>query len=92
VDTGLHTKGWTRQQAIDYGIEPSEVDRYVAWPGQACSYMVGQLALVELRERAREALGESFSLRAYHDRVLALGSVPLDVLEGDIDRWIAESQ
>jgi len=89
VDTGLHTRGWTRQQAIDYGIEPSEVDRYVAWPGQACSYMVGQLKLVELRERARAALGEDFSFRAYHDLVLGLGSVPLDVLEREVDRWIA---
>jgi uncharacterized protein (DUF885 family) len=90
VDTGLHTQGWTRQQAIDYGIVPSEVDRYVAWPGQACSYMIGQLRIVELRERARAALGARFSLRAFHDLVLGLGSVvPLDVLEGAVDRWIA---
>jgi uncharacterized protein (DUF885 family) len=89
VDTGLHTRGWTRQQAIDYGMEPSEVDRYVAWPGQATSYMIGQLKIVELRERARAALGERFSLGAYHDIVLGLGSVPLDVLEREVDRWIA---
>ena len=92
VDTGLHTKGWTRQQAIDYGIVPSEVDRYVAWPGQATSYMIGQLRIVELRERAREALGDRFSLRDYHDLVLGLGSVvPLDVLERAVDRWIEEA-
>lgn len=91
VDTGLHTRGWTRQQAIDYGIAPSEVDRYVAWPGQACSYMIGQLRLVELRERARSALGERFSARAYHDVVLGLGSVPLDVLEREVERWIVSS-
>jgi uncharacterized protein (DUF885 family) len=89
VDTGLHTRGWTREQAIAYGIAPSEVDRYVAWPGQACAYTVGQLKLVELRERARAALGERFSLRAYHNVVLGLGSVPLDVLEREVDRWIA---
>jgi len=89
VDTGLHAMGWTRQQALDYGIdEPSEVDRYVIWPGQACSYMVGQLRIIELRERARAALGSRFSPAAYHDLVLGLGSVPLGVLESEVQRWI----
>jgi uncharacterized protein (DUF885 family) len=88
VDTGLHTKGWTRQQAIDYGIPVSEVERYVVNPGQATSYMIGQLKLVELREKARAALGPRFSLRAYHDVVLSAGVVPLTMLEGLVDEYI----
>jgi uncharacterized protein (DUF885 family) len=88
VDTGLHTKRWTRQQAIDYGIEPSEVERYVVYPGQACSYMIGQLKIVELREKAREALGTGFSLRDFHSVVLRTGSVPLGVLERQVERYI----
>jgi uncharacterized protein (DUF885 family) len=88
VDTGLHTKHWTRQQAIDYGIEASEVERYVVFPGQACSYMIGQLKIVELREKARKALGAKFSLREYHNLVLSTGTVPLDVLERQVDAWI----
>lgn len=89
VDTGLHAKGWTRQQAIDYGIEPSEVERYIVNPGQACSYMIGQLKLVELREKARTALGERFAIQDYHDVVLGAGIVPLTMLEGIVDRYIA---
>ncbi len=92
VDTGLHAKGWTRQQAIDYGITPSEVDRYVVMPGQACSYMIGQLKLVELRERAREALGERFSLRQFHNEVLDTGVVPLAVLEEQVEAYISAAQ
>ncbi|MES2758924.1 MAG: DUF885 domain-containing protein [Pseudomonadota bacterium] len=89
VDTGLHAKGWTRQQAIDYGIGAQEVERYVVWPGQACSYMIGMLRIVELREHARKALGPKFSLPAFHDVVLKTGSVPLEVLAQVIDQWIA---
>jgi uncharacterized protein (DUF885 family) len=89
VDTGIHTKKWTRQQAIDYGVEPSEIDRYIVWPGQACSYMVGQLKIIELREKARAALGEKFSVREYHNVVLGAGSVPLQVLERQVDAYIA---
>jgi uncharacterized protein (DUF885 family) len=92
VDTGLHTKRWTRQQAIDYGIDASEVERYVAWPGQACSYMLGMLRIVELREKARAALGPKFSLPAFHDVVLRTGSVPMDVLGAVVDQWIAEQK
>jgi uncharacterized protein (DUF885 family) len=88
VDTGLHTKGWSRQQAIDYGIEESEIERYVVWPGQATSYMLGQLKIVELREKARAALGDRFSLRAFHDLVLSTGTVPLPVLEQQVDAFI----
>jgi uncharacterized protein (DUF885 family) len=91
VDTGLHAKRWTRQQAIDYGIEASEVERYVVYPGQACAYMLGQLKIVELREKARKAMGDRFSLRAYHTAVLNTGSVPLPVLERQIDAFIKGS-
>ncbi len=91
VDTGLHAKRWTRQQAIDYGIEASEVERYVVYPGQACAYMLGQLKIVELREKARKAMGDRFSLRAYHTAVLNTGSVPLPVLEQQIDAFIKGS-
>jgi uncharacterized protein (DUF885 family) len=89
VDTGLHTKNWTRQQAIDYGIEASEIDRYVVYPGQACSYMMGELKLIELRDRARTTLGPKFSFKDYHNAVLAIGSVPLSILEQQVDAYIA---
>ena len=88
VDTGLHAQHWTRQQGIDYGIEASEVERYAVFPGQACSYMIGQLKIVELREKARQALGAKFSLRAYHDVVLDTGTVPLELLERQVDAYI----
>jgi uncharacterized protein (DUF885 family) len=86
VDTGLHAKGWTRQQAIDHGIG---VERYVVWPGQACAYMIGMLRIVEPREHARAALGPKFSLPAFHGVMLKAGSVPLDVLAQVVDQWIA---
>lgn len=89
VDTGLHAKQWTRQQAIDYGIPPSEVDRYVVFPGQATSYMIGQLRIIELRDRARDALGDRFSMQDFHNVVLNLGVVPLTVLEREVDAYIA---
>jgi uncharacterized protein (DUF885 family) len=92
VDTGLHAKRWTRQQAIDYGIEASEVERYCVYPGQACSYMIGQLKYVELREKARAALGPKFSMREYHNVVLKAGSVPLNILERQVDSYIARAQ
>ena len=89
VDTGLHTKGWTREQAIAYGIGAQEVERYVAWPGQACAYMIGMLRIVDLREHAKQELGAKFSLPAFHDVVLRNGSVPLNVLGEIVERWIA---
>ncbi len=89
VDTGLHAMGWTRQQAIDFGIEASEVERYVVFPGQACSYMIGQLKIVELRERARQEPGDRFSIREFHNVILNLGVVPLAVLEQGVDAYIA---
>ncbi len=88
VDTGLHAKKWTRQQGIDYGIEASEVDRYVVLPGQACSYMIGQLRLLEIRDRARRTLGNKFSLRDFHDVVLSTGTTPLNLLEQEVERYL----
>jgi len=84
VDTGLHAKGWTRQQGIDYGIEPSEVERYAVYAGQACSYMMGELKLLELRDRALKTR----TIREYHNKVLSTGTVPLDLLEKQIDNWL----
>jgi uncharacterized protein (DUF885 family) len=99
VDTGLHAKGWTREQARAFMTENTalsaheigtEVDRYIAWPGQALSYYLGQMAIEEARARATRALGDRFDIRRFHDTVLELGSVPLPVLQARIDRFIAE--
>ncbi|WP_229507641.1 DUF885 family protein [Massilia sp. Dwa41.01b] len=99
VDTGIHSKGWTREQALAYLREntalsthevETEVDRYISWPGQALSYYLGQMAIMEARARAEKALGDKFDIRAFHDTVLQLGSVPLPVLSARIDRFIAE--
>ncbi|MEO7599167.1 MAG: DUF885 domain-containing protein [Opitutus sp.] len=92
ADTGLHAQKWTRQQAIDYGFTPQEVERYIVWPGQACSYMIGQLRIMELRERARAALGANFSIKEFHNVVLRGGSLPLDVLGQEVDAWIAKAK
>jgi len=88
VDTGIHAKHWTRQQAIEYGIEASEVERYVVNPGQACSYMIGELKIIELREKAKAALGNKFSFYQFHDVVLNTGTVPLNILERQVDAYI----
>ena len=97
VDTGLHSKGWTREQAIQYSLENeaepeasviSEIERYMANPGQALSYKIGQLKIQELRKRAENALGDSFDIREFHSEVLETGAVPLQLLEEKIDRWI----
>lgn len=90
VDTGIHEMRWTREQAIDYGITPAEVERYIAWPGQACSYMLGQLRILELRERAKAALGKRFSIKDFHDVVLGGGTMPLGVLEQRVNAWIGD--
>lgn len=97
VDTGIHAKGWTRQQAIDYMINnsalaphniASEVDRYIGWPGQATGYMIGQITIRSLRSQAEVLLGDAFDLRAFHDELLKDGSIPLPLLEKQINRWI----
>jgi quercetin dioxygenase-like cupin family protein len=88
VDTGIHAKHWTRQQAIDYGIEASEVERYVVNPGQACSYMIGQLKLLELRDKAKKTLGDKFNIREFHSAVLSAGTLPLDLLEKQVDAYL----
>ena len=99
VDTGLHALGWTRQQALDYlGSHTAlsmhevttEIDRYISWPGQALGYKMGEIQIRELRARAEKELGPRFDIRAFHDAVLRNGPVPLTVLEGEIDAWIAE--
>ena len=89
ADTGIHSMKWTRQQVIDYGFTSTETERYIVWPGQACSYMIGQLKILELREKAKAALGPKFSIKEFHNLVLRGGSMPLDVLAGEVDRWIA---
>jgi uncharacterized protein (DUF885 family) len=92
VDTGLHAMHWTRQQAIDYGIPVAEVERYVAMPGQACAYKIGELEIIKERTKAQAALGGSFSLRQFHDWMLQTGTVPLAVLGPAIDEKIAASK
>ena len=101
VDTGIHALGWTREQAIDWMTERTgfareyvraQVDRYYLWPGQATSYMIGELKIIELRDRARAALGDRFDIRRFHMAVLDTGPVPLSVLARQIDDWIAAEQ
>jgi uncharacterized protein (DUF885 family) len=101
TDTGMHFKGWTRQQTLDYmyANSPSEetraiseAERFAAIPGQALAYKIGQLKLIELRKRAEKALGKKFDVRAFHDQILKDGAIPLEVLEAKIDRWIAATK
>jgi uncharacterized protein (DUF885 family) len=87
VDTGLHSKGWSRQRAIDYGIAANEVERYVANPGQACAYMIGMQRILALRQQAQTRLGARFTLPGFHDVVLRTGSVPMDVLGDVLQQW-----
>jgi uncharacterized protein (DUF885 family) len=98
VDTGVHSQHWTRQQMVDYFHEHSaidetniqaEVDRYIAWPAQALGYKMGQLKILQLRDRAKTALGAKFDIKAFHDEVLDTGALPMDVLEQRVDAWIA---
>jgi uncharacterized protein (DUF885 family) len=101
VDTGLHSQGWTRERAIAYLIDQSgsapddarrEIERYISWPGQACAYKIGQLEILRWRERAKQRLGSRFDIRGFHKVVLAYGSLPLEVLSGAVDQWIAASE
>ena len=99
LDTGVHYKHWSRQQMVDFFHQHSsedepdvqaETDRYITWPGQALAYKMGQLKILELRERAKKELGDKFDIRSFHDEILGGGALPLDVLEARTDAWIAE--
>jgi len=101
VDTGLHHKRWSREQAIQYltnntpnpeGDIRKAIERYAVFPGQATAYMIGKLKIMELRSRAKTELGENFDIRGFHDTVLATGPVPLSILEENIEVWIAEEK
>jgi uncharacterized protein (DUF885 family) len=101
VDTGVHAMGWTREQMVEFLATRTalsqheigtETDRYISWPGQALAYKIGQLKILELRHRAERELGSRFDLRAFHDAVLHNGSIPLALLEQEIDRFIHERQ
>jgi uncharacterized protein (DUF885 family) len=98
VDTGMHAKGWSREKAIAYSREndgSSEddarraIERYMVWPGQALAYKVGELKILQLRERARTKLGARFDIRAFHKQMLGSGCVPLKLLEAKVDGWLA---
>lgn len=100
VDTGMHHKGWSRQQAIGYMIAntslaevdiEAEVDRYISWPGQALAYKIGELRISALRRKAESVLGDRFDLRAFHDALLSGGAMPIDILDHRMERWIADS-
>ncbi len=96
VDTGIHAKGWSRDQVVEYmrkndvnePLIQSETDRYIAWPAQACSYKLGQLKILELRERAKKELGAKFDIRTFDDEILSGGSLPLDMLDARTTAWI----
>lgn len=101
VDTGMHAKGWTRDEAVDFLASNTalsihnvntEIDRYISWPGQALSYKLGELTIKRLRREAEETLGRDFDLRAFHDAILANGSIPLATLEEQMAAWVAEQQ
>lgn len=98
VDTGMHSLGWTEEEAVQYMLANSavpevqvrsEIRRYIVWPGQATAYKIGMLKILELRSTAQEQLGDDFDIRAFHDLVLAGGSLPLSILERRVDDWIA---
>jgi uncharacterized protein (DUF885 family) len=99
VDTGLHDKKWTRDEAIAYWMDniPSplteatgQIDRYIVWPGQATSYKIGQLKIMELREKARRRLGNGYDIRDFNDKILSNGAMPLDVLDRVTTEWIEQ--
>jgi uncharacterized protein (DUF885 family) len=101
VDTGLHTLGWTRQQAVDWLVTHTpmprhemeiEVNRYISYPGQALAYMVGRLEITRLRAESAETLGAQFDLRTFHDLVLRAGSLPLPALASTVERWVERAK
>jgi uncharacterized protein (DUF885 family) len=101
VDTGLHSKGWTEEQAVQYflansaiteGQARSEVQRYIVMPGQATAYKIGMIEIQQMRARAEAALGDKFDIRAFHDTILGGGALPLEMLNAKVDRWIADTK
>jgi len=99
VDTGMHYKGWTRQQAIDFFMDNAaktetdivnEIDRYISWPGQALAYKIGQLTMLGLRRKCEQTLGDDFDIKAFHDEMLGGGALPMEILETRMNRWLAE--
>jgi len=101
VDTGMHYMGWSRERAIEFFKANAakteldivnEIDRYISWPGQALAYKLGQLKISELRARAESEIGDKFDIRLFHDRVLENGSIPLELLEQEIDDWIEDQK
>jgi uncharacterized protein (DUF885 family) len=101
VDTGIHSKGWTKEQAVKFMLDntalsaaniDAEVNRYISWPGQALGYKLGELKIRELRKRAEAALGSKFDLKGFHDAVVGQGAVPLDILDVQIESWIASEK
>ena len=98
VDTGIHEKNWSRQQVIDYmhandindALAQTETDRYIAWPGQALAYKMGQLTILKLRDEAKKQLGEKFNMKAFHDEILNGGAMPLDLLQERVQAWIKQ--
>ena len=96
VDTGIHDLGWSRQQVIDYmhandvndAVAQTETDRYIAWPGQALAYKMGQLEIRKLRDQAKAKLGTKYDIKAFHDEILDGGALPLDVLDARVSKWI----
>jgi uncharacterized protein (DUF885 family) len=98
IDTGIHALGWTREQAQDYlrthapTQAQSEVDRYISWPAQALSYKMGQLKIIELRKKAEQRLGPKFDVRDFHDAVLRDGSLPLELLDQQVGKYISSGQ
>ncbi len=98
VDTGIHDKNWSRQQVIDYmhandindALAQTEADRYIAWPGQALAYKMGQLTILKLRDEAKTQLGEKFDLKAFHDEILNGGAMPLDLMQERVEAWIKD--
>ena len=101
VDVGMHTKGWPREQAINYSVDidaeslgdiTTEIERYMAIPGQALAYKIGQMKIIEIRQRAEKTLGAKFNIQHFHDEVLRDGCLPLDVFEKKMDKWITEQK
>ena len=99
VDTGMHYRGWARQQSIDFFMDNAaktetdivnEIDRYISWPGQALAYKIGQLKMLELRRKCEQTLGDDFDIKAFHDEMLGGGALPMEILETRMNRWLAD--